>query len=126
MQLKALDEEYSLIGLDKQCWTDEEHFLHDLERKIELNSHDNHTRAQREKIVRSALGMERKEEHEIQLLLTLVKEYIFLLYNELKRIDGENLLDIKNMLASEGKKIDEIGKIVTLEEKEEKQVIHLE
>ena len=28
MQLKALDEEYSLIGLDKECWQDEEHFLH--------------------------------------------------------------------------------------------------
>jgi len=122
MQIKALDEEYNLIGLDKECWTDEEHFLHDLENKIEMGNNAVHTKEQKESIIKRAIDIELREEQQIELLITLIKQYTLLIYSEIKKMDLENLFDIKTLFLEEGKKIGEIGRIINLEEGEEERV----
>lgn len=122
-QLKALDEEYKLIGLDEECWIDEEHFLHDLERKIVQSKINVHTKEQKENIIEKDLLIENKEESQVQLLILLIKQYVHILYNELIEINTEDLLHIKNMLLQEQRKISEIGKIIKLEELEEENVV---
>lgn len=118
MQIKALDEQYSLIGLDKECWTNEEHFLHDLERKITAEGNT----SQSESLIKNAIKIEDKEVRKIKLLTSLVKGYIVLCYNELKMIDIENLLEIKRAILQEEKKIEEIDNMIIIERKEEERV----
>lgn len=117
MQLKALDEEYGLIGLDKECWGNEEHFLHDLERKIGKGG-----TGQSEDLIRKSIEIEDKEGRKIKMLTSFVRQYIVLCYNEIKMIDLENLFEIKRALFEEEKKISEIERIIIIEGKEEERV----
>ena len=83
MQLKALDEAYNILGLDKEAWTDENHMLHDL--NLAINEE------RRKKQIESALKIEKREENQSQRLEGLMKNYMDLLYQELTSIHLEDL-----------------------------------
>jgi hypothetical protein len=123
IQIRALDEEYCLIGLDKEIWDNEEHLLHEIEKRIEASNEPYITKEQKEGLIRNVLGIEKKEEGEIRQLVCLIKEYIVLLYQELKLLESENLIEIRNMMHTEAEKINEIGKIISIEEEDEDKAI---
>ncbi len=118
-QLKALDEEYALIGMDKQSWQDEENMIMNIEDSIKAGK-STLTDEQRAKIMKAA-SLENEEGKQIDMLIALIKEYIAIVHSELKQIDFDNMQELKRLILEEEKKIAEIGKMISMEETEEKQ-----
>ena len=65
--------------------------------------------------------IENNEKIEIGILARLVKEYISLLYDELREIEAENLYNVKKILEKEQKKANQIGKVIPLEEEQQEE-----
>jgi hypothetical protein len=118
-QLKALDEEYALIGMDKQSWQDEENMIMNIEDNIKAGK-STLTDEQRAKIMKAA-NIENEEGKQIDMLIALMKEYIAIVHEELKQIDFDNMEELKKLILQEEQKIAEIGKMITMEEKEERE-----
>ena len=117
LQIRALVEEYSLIGLDQDSWKNEEHFLQDLEHRLtherRLHSMD------QKKAIKEALNLERQEGPQIEQLLSCVKDYLYLLSRELSHLNVENLMGFKVLLSEEHAHVQRIQSLVTSEEHDE-------
>ena len=115
MQLRALDEAYNLLGLDKEAWTDENHMLHDLDLAI--------NEERRKKQIESALKIEKREENQSDRLERMMRTYIDLLYRELTSIHLEDLFKTNQLMKKEQELVDKIGKIIKMESNEENRVL---
>jgi hypothetical protein len=118
-QIKDIDEEYNLIGLDKECWIDEKHFIHDLEKKINKMETRKIKKQHKQKLIEKIKKHKEKEKKDIDSLLSLIKKYITILYNELNKIGKEDMIAMKKLIIDEEVYIEKIGKIINLEKREE-------
>jgi hypothetical protein len=117
LQIRALDEEYLLIGLDQESWKNEEHFLHDLEHRL-IHERRLHSVDQK-KAIKDVLTLEHQEGPLIEQLLSHVKDYLHLLSSELAQLNVENLMSFKVLLSEEHGHVQRIESLIAAETQEE-------